>query len=689
MFRFWFRFCFLYKLASLLLLEQNKVPLWRSMRFWQQQNRNQNHKEAVIQSSGGPTEPVQNLRGSPSSAVQVLIRFRPTWFCSHAGSIRVHLVPFGPHAASDGAGRAAVQVRLQGGDQLALVLQGQVQVVLLVAGDVLQDLVDQLAVLWRHGTGGQSGRVHGAACRPSERRLTWRGGRGAGLLIGRRGGRRGRGRRGQQVWGQNTLVVQQQLSCRLNVSSRQPEGHFSRGPLEPQVQQLEDRGQTVRWLGDSSWRTGDRRGTSVGQRDGTCSTFSGLTASSWDVWDESSRIWGQTESGQASIGLGFCPEARRVGSGSGPGRGRTADALSTSPWVRCSALAASVLEKPSSTSRETSSILVLRRWRSFSCWSSRSWTGEDRVRTRSEPQRTRSPGTVSEPYLVPVADEDGGRLQVSSTGPQAQPGLPLRETQNQQLGHLLRVRNQTAVQVLHLRRHGPSGRTAGSAADTDAGTGLPPVPCCPGNRQTRSAAAPPGGGGRCVRRPDLDHQQALLLLAVAAQEAVLGALQPAAPVLQAGQRLQGPVAPHDVQLQDGVVVHGAQHRRAAPTAGPRGVKRAFIVKGAGGRGFLPEVLVGLQQVAEGGVKLLPLHQRAALLMEPHGQDQSLETGAVMNRAQHQNRTGPLQTLCRKQGQALTWTRPLAERLPVKPSQTQIFMLLWFWYQASSQNAENL
>lgn len=125
-----------------------------------------------------------------------------------------------------------------------------------MAGDVLQDLVDQLAVLWRHGTGGQSGRIHGAACRPSERRLTWRGGRGAGLLIGRRGGRRGRGRRGQQVWGQNTLVVQQQLSCRLNVSSRQPEGHFSRGPLEPQVQQLEDRGQTVRWLGDSSWRTG-------------------------------------------------------------------------------------------------------------------------------------------------------------------------------------------------------------------------------------------------------------------------------------------------------------------------------------------------------------------------------------------------------------------------------------------------
>lgn len=32
---------------------------------------------------------------------------------------------------------------------------------------------------------------------------------------------------------------------------------------------------------------------------------------------------------------------------------------------------------------------------------------------------------------------------------------------------------------------------------------------------------------------------------------------------------------------------------------------------------------------------------------------------------------------------------LAERLPVKPVQTQIFILPWFWYQTSSQNAENL
>lgn len=42
---------------------------------------------------------------------------------------------------------ASVQVALHGGDQLALLLQGQVQVVLLVTGDVLQHLVDQLVVL--------------------------------------------------------------------------------------------------------------------------------------------------------------------------------------------------------------------------------------------------------------------------------------------------------------------------------------------------------------------------------------------------------------------------------------------------------------------------------------------------------------------------------------------------------------
>lgn len=45
-------------------------------------------------------------------------------------------------------GRLSVQVTPQGGDELALLLQGQVQVVLLMAGDVLQDLVDQVAVLW-------------------------------------------------------------------------------------------------------------------------------------------------------------------------------------------------------------------------------------------------------------------------------------------------------------------------------------------------------------------------------------------------------------------------------------------------------------------------------------------------------------------------------------------------------------
>ena len=64
----------------------------------------------------------------------------------------------------------------------------------------------------------------------------------------------------------------------------------------------------------------------------------------------------------------------------------------------------------------------------------------------------------------------------------------------------------------------------------------------------------------------LDHEQPLLLLAVALQETVLGALQAAPAVVQAGQSLQRSVAPHDVQLQDGKVVHRAEKSRAALTA---------------------------------------------------------------------------------------------------------------------------
>lgn len=63
----------------------------------------------------------------------------------------------------------------------------------------------------------------------------------------------------------------------------------------------------------------------------------------------------------------------------------------------------------------------------------------------------------------------------------------------------------------------------------------------------------------------LDHEQPLLLLSITLQETGLGSLQPTPAVIQAGQRLQRSVAPHDVQLQNGVVVHGAEQSRAALT----------------------------------------------------------------------------------------------------------------------------
>lgn len=64
----------------------------------------------------------------------------------------------------------------------------------------------------------------------------------------------------------------------------------------------------------------------------------------------------------------------------------------------------------------------------------------------------------------------------------------------------------------------------------------------------------------------LDHQQPLLLFSVALQETVLGSLQAALAIVQTGQSLQSSVTPHDVQLQDGVVIHRAEQSRAAFTA---------------------------------------------------------------------------------------------------------------------------
>ncbi len=49
---------------------------------------------------------------------------------------------------SHGVCRPSVQVGLHGGDELALLLQRQVEVILLVTGDVLQHLVHQLVVRW-------------------------------------------------------------------------------------------------------------------------------------------------------------------------------------------------------------------------------------------------------------------------------------------------------------------------------------------------------------------------------------------------------------------------------------------------------------------------------------------------------------------------------------------------------------
>lgn len=63
----------------------------------------------------------------------------------------------------------------------------------------------------------------------------------------------------------------------------------------------------------------------------------------------------------------------------------------------------------------------------------------------------------------------------------------------------------------------------------------------------------------------LDLHEPLLLLSVALEEAVLGSLQPLLAVVQAGQGLQGSVAPHDVQLQYCIVVHRAQEQGATCT----------------------------------------------------------------------------------------------------------------------------
>lgn len=49
--------------------------------------------------------------------------------------------------SSHGVSGLSVQVGLHGRDELALLLQCQVQIILLVMGDVLEDLVHQLAVL--------------------------------------------------------------------------------------------------------------------------------------------------------------------------------------------------------------------------------------------------------------------------------------------------------------------------------------------------------------------------------------------------------------------------------------------------------------------------------------------------------------------------------------------------------------
>lgn len=69
-------------------------------------------------------------------------------------------------------------------------------------------------------------------------------GGGAGLLGGGggAGGRPSRLGRGQQVCGEDALVVDQQLSSRLDVSSRQPERRPGRVSLKAEVQQLGEGG---------------------------------------------------------------------------------------------------------------------------------------------------------------------------------------------------------------------------------------------------------------------------------------------------------------------------------------------------------------------------------------------------------------------------------------------------------------
>lgn len=73
--------------------------------------------------------------------------------------------------------------------------------------------------------------------------FTCGGGGGGGLLRGGGGGG-GRGSR-EALQGEDAPVVQQQLSCWLDVSARPSESSFRRLPLKTQIQQLQrHRGQT-------------------------------------------------------------------------------------------------------------------------------------------------------------------------------------------------------------------------------------------------------------------------------------------------------------------------------------------------------------------------------------------------------------------------------------------------------------
>lgn len=65
---------------------------------------------------------------------------------------------------------------------------------------------------------------------------------------------------------------------------------------------------------------------------------------------------------------------------------------------------------------------------------------------------------------------------------------------------------------------------------------------------------------------DLDETQSALLLSVAPLETLLSSSQSLFGVVQTVQLLQRLVTPHDIQLQDGVIIHRVQQRRVALTA---------------------------------------------------------------------------------------------------------------------------